>query len=64
MAAGDFDLGKLLQPLSTERFFEEYWEKQPLFLPRQAPDYFAGLLTEGELEGLISNADLRYPAIH
>ncbi len=64
MAAGDFDLGKLLQPLSTARFFAEFWEKQPLLLPRHAPDYFAPLLTEADLERLISNTDLRYPAIH
>jgi len=63
MDAGTFDLGKLLQPLTMERFFAEFWEKQPLSLPRQAPDFFAGLLTEGDLESLISNADLRYPAI-
>jgi ribosomal protein L16 Arg81 hydroxylase len=63
MSAGDFDLGRLLQPLSTEQFFAESWEKQPLLLPRHAPDHFASLLTEADLENLISNADLRYPAI-
>jgi len=63
MTAGDFDLGRLLQPLSTERFFAEFWEKQSLLLPRHAPDYFASLLTEADLENLISNADLRFPAI-
>ncbi len=63
MAAVDFDLEKLLQPLSIERFFAEYWEKQPLYLPRRAPDYYAGLLTQRDLESLISNTDLRYPAI-
>jgi len=63
MAAGDFDLAKLLRPNSMERFYAEYWEKQPLFLPRHAPDYYAGLLTQRDLESLIANTDLRYPAI-
>jgi ribosomal protein L16 Arg81 hydroxylase len=63
MAAENFDLDKLLQPLLPERFFSEYWEKKHLFLQRRDPDYFQGLMTLHDLETLISTSDMRYPAL-
>jgi ribosomal protein L16 Arg81 hydroxylase len=63
MAAENFDLDQLLQPLLPERFFSEYWEKKHLFLQRRDPDYFQGLMTLHDLETLISTSDMRYPAL-
>jgi hypothetical protein len=40
-----FDLESLLQPLSREQFFADYWEQKHYFLPRGRPDYFETLLT-------------------
>ena len=44
MPATDFGLGRLVAPIGAETFFRDYWEKQPLVVPRGEPDYYAGLL--------------------
>ena len=31
----------LINPISKEVFFEQYWEKQPLIIKRSQPNYFA-----------------------
>ncbi len=63
MAVEDSDLERLLHPLSTERFFSDYWEKKQLFLQRRDPEYFHQLMTRIDLATLISESDMRYPAI-
>ncbi len=63
MQPENFDLEKLLRPLSRDQFFTEYWEKKHCFLPRGRRDYFETLMTRGDLETIISNSDMRYPAI-
>ena len=57
------NLGSLLHPLSTHDFFLGYWERKPLFIQRRDSDYYRGLLTNRDLEDIISSSDLRYPAI-
>jgi ribosomal protein L16 Arg81 hydroxylase len=59
----DFDLTKLLQPLPVERFFAEHWERRHLHIERGDADYFSALLRESDLDALLSDPDLRYPAI-
>jgi ribosomal protein L16 Arg81 hydroxylase len=63
MAAGNFGLEQLVQPLSTGQFFSDYWEKKYLLLQRHDPDYFQHLLTAADLENLICGSDMRYPAL-
>lgn len=46
----------LLGGLTATRFFEEYWQKQPLLI-RQAIPGFTGLLTPNELAGLACEED-------
>ena len=57
------NLGWLLHPLSTDDFFTGYWERKPLFIQRHDSEYYRGLLTNRNLEDIISSSDLRYPAI-
>ncbi len=61
--SGEFDLTALLRPLSTERFFSEYWESKPLLLERGDAGYYASLLTLADVERYLSRGDVRYPAI-
>jgi len=56
-------LGSLLHPISIDEFFTDFWERKPLFIQRRDNDYYRELLTDRDLENIISNADLRYPAI-
>lgn len=58
-----FDLSALLRPLSTERFFAEYWETQPLLLRRGDNTYYDAVLTVTDIEQYISRGDGRYPAL-
>lgn len=58
-----FDPAALIAPLEFDAFFREYWERAPLHLARGDGHYYDGVLTNAELDGIISSADLRYPAI-
>ncbi len=40
----------LLDPMPFSAFLEAHWEKEPLHLQRQAPDYYAGLFGLEEVE--------------
>jgi ribosomal protein L16 Arg81 hydroxylase len=63
MDSGTHNFASLLHPISLDEFFADYWERKPLVVQRRADDYYRGLLTDGDLEDIISNSDLRYPAI-
>ncbi|XP_075936027.1 ribosomal oxygenase 2 [Anarhichas minor] len=52
----------LIQPMGTEQFFSEYWEKKPLHLQRSDPDtasYYQSLFQLSDLPSLCSE-DLEY----
>ena len=53
----------LLAPVRPEIFFEQYWESQPLHVQRSQSDYYTQLLTNRDVEAVISSGGLRYPAI-
>jgi ribosomal protein L16 Arg81 hydroxylase len=57
------DLASLLHPVPVSEFLSSYWECQPLVIHRDDPDYYAGLLTNRDLEDIISTSDMRYPAL-
>lgn len=63
MDSSSHNLGSLLHPISIEEFFADSWERRPLFIQRGNNDYYRELLTDRDLEDIISNSDLRYPAI-
>jgi bifunctional lysine-specific demethylase and histidyl-hydroxylase NO66 len=52
----------LLAPIEPGVFFEQSWEKEPLHITRSASTY-EGLLTNNDVEAVISSGGLRYPAI-
>jgi ribosomal protein L16 Arg81 hydroxylase len=58
-----FDPAALIAPVGFDVFFRDYWERKPLHLPRGDPSYYDRVLTNADLEDIISSADLRYPAI-
>ena len=53
----------LLVPVRPQRFFEQHWESQPLHVQRSQSDYYAQLLTNRDVETVISSGGLRFPAI-
>jgi Cupin superfamily protein len=63
MRGSAHDLASLLHPVSLDEFFNSHWERKPLLIQRRGATYYEGLLTNRDLEDIISTADLRYPAI-
>jgi ribosomal protein L16 Arg81 hydroxylase len=57
------DFAALLAPVLPDDFFRNQWERKPLHLSRGDAHYYDGVLTNDDLESIISSADLRYPAI-
>jgi len=53
----------LIQPITTERFFEENWEKKPLVVQRECAEYYRSLLTLDEVDRVLATLDLRYPNV-
>jgi ribosomal protein L16 Arg81 hydroxylase len=53
----------LIQPISKDLFFEQYWETQPLVIQRQAQGYYDPLLSLDEIDRVLTTLDLRYPNV-
>lgn len=58
-----FSFSDLIAPLKTNTFYERFWERSALFLPRNTPDYFDSVLTLRDLDCYLTRSDLRYPAL-
>jgi ribosomal protein L16 Arg81 hydroxylase len=58
-----FDFGVMIAPVEPTRFFAEFWEKRPLVISRQSPDYYSDLCSLADVDRILSSTDLRYPAI-
>ncbi len=52
--ADEFDLAKLLGSIDPETFFRHSWEKQPLAVRRNDPDYYRGLFSRRDLDHVIA----------
>lgn len=63
MRTNAFDLPSLLHPTAVAEFFDGYWERKPLVIHRNDATFYESLLTNRDLENIISTSDLRYPAI-
>ncbi len=63
MSGAGFDLGRVLRPVELDRFFNDYWEQQPLIITRGEPNYYADLCSLQDVDYIISATDLRHPAI-
>jgi hypothetical protein len=57
------DLATLVAPMQSEEFFADYWEKKPLHHKRGDARAYERLLTDTDLDRIISSGDLRYPSI-
>lgn len=53
----------LISPIAKKDFFDEYWEKRPLVVKRDQPEYFTSLLSLDEIDRVITTLDRRYPDI-
>ena len=53
----------LIDPISKQEFFENYWEKRTLVVKRSHPNYFGSLLSLDEVDRAITTLDRRYPDI-
>jgi hypothetical protein len=56
-----FDFGVLIAPPGVQDFSAN-WERKPFHLSRADPRDHDCIPTNGDLENIISHADLRYPA--
>jgi Cupin superfamily protein len=55
-------LARCVDPVGSERFFDEYWERKPLLVPRDEEGRFSDLLSMEEVERRLSAGGLRHPA--
>jgi ribosomal protein L16 Arg81 hydroxylase len=61
-SAADDALALTLEPVSAATFFDEYWERQPLVIPRAEHERFTKLLDVAGIERLLSETGMRMPA--
>jgi hypothetical protein len=55
-------LARAVEPLAVERFLAEHWERKPLVVPRAEAGRFDDLLSERDVERLVTETGLRTPA--
>jgi ribosomal protein L16 Arg81 hydroxylase len=48
-------LESLIAPIKLKSFFARYWQKQPLIVARNKPDFYKGLITSSDFEFLVSS---------
>lgn len=53
----------LISPVTKREYFSDYWEKRPLVVKRDEPNYFSPLLSLDEIDRVITTLDRRYPDI-
>ncbi|MGO8819345.1 MAG: hypothetical protein ACLQVG_32335 [Terriglobia bacterium] len=53
----------LIDPISKQELFENYWETRTLVANRNQPDYFRSLLSLDEVDRVITTLDRHYPDI-
>lgn len=58
-----FDLAKLIHPVTVEEFFADYYEKKPLRIRRNDPNYFASILSLEEIDRVITTLGLSHPTV-
>ncbi|XP_059354162.1 ribosomal oxygenase 1 [Carassius carassius] len=50
----------LLHPVQDKGFFRENWEKKPILIQRQNPEYYKGLFSTAEFDRILRNNDVQY----
>jgi ribosomal protein L16 Arg81 hydroxylase len=57
------NFAQLIQPLTTQEFFSNYWEKKHIVLSRQSPDTYRDLLSLDDIDYALAEMDLRHPNV-
>ena len=55
-------VSRAVEPFEVERFLAEYWERQPLVVPRGEDGRFDDLLSTRDVERLLTETGIREPA--
>ena len=54
-------LGRCVDPVGADEFFDRYWEQQPLVVERGEEERFDDLLSTADVERLVCSGGLRFP---
>ena len=54
-------LRRCIEPVGEDEFLAEHWERRPLVVERGAPGRYDDLLSEAEVERLLTSGGLRFP---
>jgi ribosomal protein L16 Arg81 hydroxylase len=63
MSVGLAGLEFLIDPVGTEAFVDEYWERQPFFADRDDGDYFRSVFSLDALDELLARGDIWHPNV-
>lgn len=58
MTPEQYSLDYLIEPVTSTEFFEKYWESRTLFVSREQPDYYSGLLTFDDVQRVVTTLSL------
>ncbi|TNN44569.1 Bifunctional lysine-specific demethylase and histidyl-hydroxylase NO66 [Liparis tanakae] len=50
----------LINPIPAKSFFRETWEKKPILVQRNNPDYYKGLFSTAEFDRILRHEDVQY----
>ena len=56
-------LDQLLDPVSREEFFADFWHQKELHVSRDDPGYFADTLSLGQIDEWLERSPLRFPDV-
>lgn len=53
-------LESLLSSTNLDNFFDEYWEKKPLFVSRENADFYGQMFTKKDLEAILKKEEIQF----
>jgi hypothetical protein len=63
MSELDFDFARLISPIDPASFFRDSWEKKPLVVSRNQPDYYSRLFSIRDVDSMIHFTRPRFSGI-
>lgn len=57
------NFSELIAPISRSDFFENYYEKKPLLIKRNNPDFYKSIFTLQDFDEYFQRSDLKFPAV-
>jgi ribosomal protein L16 Arg81 hydroxylase len=63
MLSTRFTFEEIIQPISPEVFFREYWEQRPLHISRSKPGYYSELFSAHDIDTLLQFGKPKYPRV-